>query len=497
MTAMEQKFFEQSRRRFFTTAAGGLGTAALASMLSDDGLLAAETPTNNESANPLAPKEPHFPGKAKACIFFYMAGGPSQVDLMDPKPVLNERDGQKVPKSIYDKVEFAFIKPEEAVLKGTKQKFQKHGECGTEFSNLLPHIGGCADDIALIRSMHCEEFNHHPAQLTFSTGKPEMGRPTVGSWLTYGLGSESRNLPGYVVLSAGRGASGGASNWSSGFLPSTYAGVPFRNAGEPVLNLTNPRGVSIAHQRRTLEALRELNSERLNKVGDSEIASRIAAYELAFRMQTAAPELIDISGETRQTLQAYGVDRATPQPTPFGQPSDTYQTFSKNCLLARRMVERGVRCVTVMHASWDQHGALEKDLAFNAGMTDQPVAALIKDLKQRGLLDSTLIVWGGEFGRTPLGQGGDGRDHHPHAYSLFMAGGGIKGGQVIGATDEIGWFPTEDPVHANDFQATLLHLFGFDHKKLSVRFKGLDVRLTNLSGNVVKKLLTQGGTAAN
>lgn len=483
MTIFEQQVLEQSRRQFFMSAASGMGTAALASLLADDDLMA------GESADPLAPKQPHFPGKAKACIFLYMAGGPSQVDLFDPKPVLNQRDGEKVPQSIYEKVEFAFIKPEEAVLKGTKRTFKKHGQCGMELSNLLPHLSNCVDDIALIRSMHCSEFNHHPAQLTFSTGKPEMGRPTIGAWLTYGLGSESRDLPGYVVLSAGRGASGGSSNWSSGFLPSTYAGVPFRNAGEPVLNLSSPPGVSQAHQRRTLAALRKLNSARLQQVGDNEIASRIAAYELAFRMQSAAPELIDLSGETRATLDAYGVDRPTPKPTPFGQSLDTYQTFATNCLLARRMVERGVRFVTIMHASWDQHGSLEKDLAFNSGMADQPVAALINDLKQRGLLDSTLIVFGGEFGRTPLGQGGDGRDHHPHAFSTFLAGGGVKGGQVIGATDEIGWFPIEDPVHANDFQATLLHLFGFDHKKLSVRFKGLDVRLTNLGGNLVEKLL--------
>ncbi len=473
----------QSRRQFFTTAASGLGTAALASILAEDGLLAAQPD------DPLAPKQPHFPGKAKACIFLYMAGGPSQVDLFDPKPVLNERDGEKVPKSLYEKVEFAFIKPEEAVLKGTSREFQKQGECGMELSSMLPHISQHADNIALIRSMHCAEFNHHPAQLTFSTGKPEMGRPTIGSWLTYGLGSESRNLPGYVVLSAGRGASGGSSNWSSGFLPSSYAGVPFRNSGDPALNLSNPGGVSDAHQRRTLAALNQLNSLRYDQVRDDEIASRIAAYELAFRMQSAAPELIDISGETQETLDAYGINRATPTPTPFGQPLDTFQVYSTNCLLARRMVERGVRFVTIMHASWDQHGSLEKDLTFNAGMCDQPIAALIADLKQRGLLESTLIVFGGEFGRTPLGQGGDGRDHHPHAFSIFMAGGGIKGGQVIGATDDLGWYPTEDPVHVNDFQATLLHLFGFDHEKLSVRFKGLDVRLTNLEGHVVEKLL--------
>ncbi len=444
-------FAQQNRRRFFTSAASGLGTAALASLLRDDGVLAAETP---DATNPLAARQPHFPGKAKACIFLYMAGGPSQVDLFDPKPVLNQRDGEKVPKSIYDKVEFAFIDPEKAVLKGTKRKFQPHGECGMEFSNLLPHVSGCVDDIALIRSMHCSEFNHHPAQLTLSTGKPEMGRPTIGSWLTYGLGSESRSLPGYVVLSAGRGASGGASNWSSGFLPSTYAGVPFRNSGEPVLNLSNPGGVTSAHQRRTLESINRLNSLRLEQVGDEEIASRIAAYELAFRMQSAAPELIDISDETRETLEAYGINRKTPRPMPFGQPADTFQVYAKNCLLARRMVERGVRFVTIMHASWDQHGSLEHDLAFNAGMADQPTAALINDLKQRGLLDSTLVVFGGEFGRTPLGQGGDGRDHHPHAFSLFMAGGGVKGGQVIGATDDIGWSPNEEPQDVNVAKAT-------------------------------------------
>jgi hypothetical protein len=394
-----------------------------------------------------------------------------------------------MPASILKDAEFAFIKKDEAVLKGTGVKFRRCGRAGTEYSDLVPHIGSCADDIALIRTLHGEQFNHHPGQLLLSTGKAEFGRPTIGSWVLYGLGSASKNLPGYVVLTAGRGSDGGSSNWSSGFLPSTYQGVPFRNQGEPVLNLASPPGVGRASQRRTLETLRRLNQFQLEAQGDPEIASRIAQYELAFQMQTAAPELIDLSQESRATLEAYGVHRPTPRPTAEMQAGDTYARYSANCLLARRLVERGVRFVSLIHGSWDQHGNLKYDLAWNARMADQPVAALLKDLKQRGLLDETLVVWASEFGRTPLGQGSDGRDHHPHAFTMWMAGGGVRGGQVHGETDEVGWAPVRDAVHVNDFQATLLHLFGFDHTRLAVRFKGLETRLTNLAGTVVKGLL--------
>ncbi len=438
---------------------------------------------------PLALNKPHFEPRAKACIFIYMAGGPSHVDLYDPKPILTERHGKKMPDSILKDVEFAFIKKDKAVLKGAPAKFRKRGECGIEYSDMVSQIGSCADDIALIRTMHGEQFNHHPGQLLLSCGKAELGRPTIGSWLVYGLGSESNNLPGYVVLTAGRGASGGSSNWSSGFLPTTYQGVPFRDQGDPVLYLSNPPGVTRESQRRSLDTLRRLNEMRYAQVGDPEIASRIAQYELAYRMQSAAPELTDLSGETQATLDAYGVGRPTPRPTAEMQVGGTYNKFSTNCLLARRLVERGVRFVNIVHASWDQHSKLKHDLAWNCRMADQPIAALIRDLKQRGLLDDTLVVWGSEFGRTPLGQGSDGRDHHPHAFSMWLAGGGAKGGTVHGETDEIGWAPVKDGVHVNDFQATLLHLFGLDHERLAVNYRGLDVRLTNLEGHVVHNVV--------
>ena len=465
------------RRDFLTTASSGLGGVALSSMLQQDAHAATASPAT------------HFAPRAKACIFIYMAGGPSHVDMFDPKPLLTERHGKKMPDSLLKEVEFAFIKKDKAVLKGSPAQFRPRGQCGIEYSDMIPQIGSCADDIALIRTMHGEQFNHHPGQLLLSCGKAELGRPTIGSWLLYGLGNASENLPGYVVLTAGRGASGGSSNWSSGFLPSTYQGVPFRDKGDPVLYLSNPPGVSAENQRRTLDTIRRLNEMRFRSNPDPEIASRISQYELAFRMQSAAPELTDLSNETQAALDAYGVGRSTPRPTAEMQNGDTYHRFSTNCLLARRLVERGVRFVNIVHASWDQHGNLKHDLAWNCRMADQPVAALLRDLKQRGLLEDTLVVWGSEFGRTPLGQGGDGRDHHPFAFSMWMAGGGARGGTVHGVTDEIGWAPVEDPVHVNDFQATLLHLFGLDHERLTVNHKGLNVRLTNLAGHVVRPVI--------
>ncbi len=500
-----EQYLAQSRRHFLTSAASGLGGLALGSMLSDDGLLRAVEPADaphaqggaKAAANPLEPKPPHFAPKAKACIFIFLEGGPSQIDLFDPKPKLNELHGQPLPDSLTKNVRFAFIKKETALVMGSPRKFARHGQCGMELSDYVPHLATCADDISLVRSMHTEAFNHHPGQLMLFTGVPRFGRPTMGSWLAYGLGSESQNLPGYVVLTAGRGASGGASNWSSGFLPSTYQGVLFRNQGDPLLNLENPPGLPRELQRKSLDAIAQLNKERFGHLGDPEIASRIAAYELAFRMQAAAPELIDLSGETKQTLEAYGVNRPEPKDaTGRGTGPGVMARYALNCLLARRLVERGVRFVSLIHASWDHHSNLDKELQYNCLMADQPVAALLKDLKQRGLLDSTLVVWAGEFGRTPLGENrdgkrhtGTGRDHHPFAFSLWMAGGGIKPGQVLGKTDEIGWNVVEDPVHINDFHATILHLFGMDHLRLTHRFSGLNVRLTNLGGNVVRKLL--------
>ncbi|HWA97881.1 MAG TPA: DUF1501 domain-containing protein [Pirellulales bacterium] len=494
-----QAILQRARRNFLATCSSGIGGAALASLLCKDGLLAADASRLAEApgSNPLAPRPPHFAPKAKACIFIFLEGAPSQIDLFDPKPKLNELDGQPLPESMTKNVRFAFIQKETAVLMGSPRKFAKHGQGGADFSDLLPNLATCADDMAIIRSMHTEAFNHHPGQLMMNTGVPMFGRPSMGSWLNYGLGSESDSLPGYVVLTAGRGTSGGASLWSSGFLPSTYQGVLFRNRGEPVLNLNNPPGVSTAMQRNSLDALERLNHEHLDDLADPEIAARISAYELAFRMQSAAPELIDLSGETKATQDAYGIERPDDESKGFkrgGQPG-AYAAFAKNCLLARRLVERGVRFVNLYHASWDHHSNLDSELKFNCGMADQPVAALIKDLKQRGLLDSTLVVWAGEFGRTPLGENRKGyakvtgRDHHPFAFTLWMAGGGIKGGQVIGKTDDIGWNIVEDPIHINDLHATILHLFGLDHLKLTYKFQGRNFRLTDVAGKVVNRLI--------
>jgi len=482
----------QSRRQFLFHSAGRMGMLAFASLLAEQGLLAADP---LDQANPLAPRKPHFPGRAKNCICIYLEGAPSQLDLFDPKPKLKELHGQKLPESMTRNVRFAFIQKEGALLMGSPRKFRKHGQCGMELSDFLPHLATCADDICLVRSMHTESFNHHPGQLQMTTGVPMFGRPSMGSWLVYGMGSESRNLPGYVVLTAGRGSSAGATCFGSGFLPTTYAGVLFRNQGEPVLNLTNPEGLPPAAQKKTIDALRDLNRERIDQLGDPEIASRIAAYELAFRMQSAAPELLDFSNERKETLEQYGVGREDGGSSDRGGGKGVYNAFATNCLLARRLVERGVRFVNILHASWDHHSNLDKELAFNSGMADQPIAALLKDLKRRGLLDSTLVLWLSEFGRTPLGENRPGfasvtgRDHHPFAFSIWAAGGGVKGGQVIGKTDDIGWNIVEDPVHINDLHATILHLFGFDHLKLTYRYQGRDFRLTDVAGKIVSKML--------
>jgi hypothetical protein len=484
----------RTRRDFLATSASGLGGIALASLLADEGLLA--SPGKVGFTDPMIPRKPHFDPKAKACIFIFMAGAPSQVDLFDPKPKLNEMAGQSLPQSVLKKARFAFIKPATATLMGTKRTFKKYGQSGMEFSDLVPHLGSVADDLLMVRSMHSDEFNHHPGQLLMQCGVSRLGMPTMGSWITYGLGSKSRNLPGYVVLNAGRGSSGGATLWQSGFLPSTYAGVLFRTKGEPVLNLDNPRGLPPILQQKGISTLNAINQGRFEKIHDPEIAARIASYELAGRMQASAPELNDLSSESSVTLDAYGVNRSEPQGIGGrGKSGETYKDFARNCLLARRMVERGVRFINIIHASWDHHSNLDAELQYNAGAVDQPIAALIKDLKQRGLLDSTMVVWGSEFGRTPLGEnrGGrkmnTGRDHHPFCFSTLMAGGGIKGGQVYGQTDEIGWGIEDKPVHVNDLHATMLHQFGINHKRLTHRFQGRDFRLTDVAGRVIPEWL--------
>ncbi len=487
-----------TRREFLNTTASGIGMAALGSMLTHDGLFsratgAEQTVGPSAAVNPLAARPAHFEAKAKACIFIFMAGAPSHLDLFDPKPVLKERHGQPLPESMLKDVRFAFIKKDKALLQGSPFKFTKHGECGMELSELLPHLGGVSDELLLVRSLHTDQFNHHPGQLMMQCGRGTFGLPTMGSWLTYGLGSVSKNLPGYVVLTSGRGSSGGATLWQSGFLSSTYAGVLFRNRGEPVLNLANPQGIPVELQREGLDVLRHTNQQRYAEVHDPEIAARIASYELAYRMQTAAPELTDLSRESQATHEAYGLDRPEPKDlNGRGKQGDTYKSFARNCLLARRMVERGVRFVNIVYASWDHHSNIPKELPYNAGCVDRPIAALIRDLKARGLLDSTMVVWGSEFGRTPLGENrngkrevGSGRDHHPYSFSMVMAGGGLKGGQVYGATDEIGWNAAENRVHVNDLHATMLHQFGLNHLKLTARYQGRDFRLTDVGGNVI------------
>ena len=467
----------QSRRRFFQECAGGIGIMALAQLMDREGRGAVP------EVNPLAPRKPHFPAKARNVIFMFMEGGPSQIDLFDPKPELQKWSGKPLPESMTKDLRLAFTKPNAAVL-ASPRTFKPFGRSGTEFSDFIPHIGACADDICLVRSMFTDAFNHHPGQLLLFGGSIQVGRPTMGAWVLYGLGSESQNLPGFVVLNSGVGTSGGTSNWSSGFLPSTYQGVVLRSSGDPVLYLSNPPGVTREMQRSGLDLLKDLNEEHLAQTGDLEIASRISSYELAFRMQMAGPELLDFSKESPETLAMYGVE------------DGPGKQFATNCLLARRMVERGVRFVMLTHASWDDHTDLNRKLKSHCEIADKPTAALIQDLKQRGMLDNTLVVWGGEFGRTPMVEIRDprdvnnaGRDHHPLAFSLFLAGGGIKGGQVIGKTDDLCMNITEDKVHVHDLQATILHCLGLEHTRLTYHHMGRDFRLTDVAGNLVQKML--------
>ncbi len=471
---------ETTRRQFFANSGVGVGSLALASLLSEGKLFSA--PTADRRTNPLAPLPTHFAAKAKSVIFLFMAGGPSQLELFDHKPKLNELDGQVIPASFVKNQRFAFIK-QDAKLLGSRRKFRRWGKSGAEISTLLPHLGSVSDDIAIIRSMKTDVFNHGPAKLFANTGSPRFGRPSMGSWVTYGIGSEVDSLPGFVVLLSGpRGPRGGTALWSSGFLPTTYQGVAFLNGNDPILNLSNPAGIDRRRQSEFVSAVRDLNSLRLEQVRDPEIATRIAAYEMAYRMQSSAPELMDLSHETKTTLEDYGADPNKP-------------SFARNCLLARRLVEKGCRFVQLYHTDWDHHGNpgtnLGQPLDDRCREVDRPTAALIRDLKQRGLLENTLVIWGGEFGRTPQGEPREvpGRDHHIEAYSMLLAGGGVKGGISFGKTDEIGYRSVENPVHVHDLHATILHLLGLDHKRLIYRFQGRDFRLTDVAGEVIHPIL--------
>ena len=468
----------QSRRRFLQNCGAGISTAALGHLLGVEGRTAAP---KLSGVNPMAPRRPHFEPKAKNVILMYQSGAPSQLDMFDPKPALREWHGKSLPPELTKDLKLAFIKPNAQVM-ASPYEFKKYGDSGMDFSELVPHLGTRADDICMIRTMNTETFNHDPGVLMLTTGHTQFGRPSMGAWVAYGLGSESQNLPGFVVLGSGKGPNGGSNIWGNGFLPSAYQGTRFRTSGEPILYLANTKGVSRELQRARLDAIRKLNEKRYEETGDLEIAARINSYELAFRMQTAAPDLLDFSGEPQHILDAYGTEK---EPT---------RAFGTNCLLARRMVERGVRFVMLNHGDWDAHKEIDKNHRENCSMVDQPAAALIKDLKQRGLLDSTLVIWSSEFGRTPLIQldradEGAGRDHHPDCYSLWLAGGGVKPGTIIGETDEIGLKTLRDKVHVHDLQATVLHCLGFDHEKLTYHHQGRDFRLTDVAGKIVDQML--------
>jgi len=460
----------QSRRWFLRNCGLGMAGVALNSLFSQNAI-------GETSGRPLAPRQPHFAPTAKRVIYVFQAGAPSHLELFDNKPELTKRDGELPPAELLKDYRAAFIDPNSALL-GPKFSFSKFGQSGIELSELLPYTSQHVDDICFVKSMHTEAVNHAPGQIMLSTGHSQFGRPSFGAWTLYGLGSESENLPGYVVLSSAKGTSGGASNYGCGFLPTIYGGVPFRSQGDPILYLSNPKGYDKQAQRAALDTLKRLNQQTMDEIADPETAARIQAYETAFQLQSSAPELMDLGQETQQTLDAYNIK----------EPNES--TFARNCLLARRLLERDVRFVQLFHEAWDQHGNLEKALQTNCLDTDQPFAALLKDLKDRDMLKDTLVVWGGEFGRTPMAQGtDDGRDHHNRAFTMMLAGGGVKGGHVHGATDDFGFNIVENPVHVHDLNATLLHTLGFDHERLTYRFQGRDFRLTDVHGHVVKDIL--------
>ena len=458
-----------TRRHFFNDCGVGVAKIALSSLLGQKVFAGM-----------------HHPAKIDHVIYLFMCGGPSQLEMFEYKPELMKYDNKVAPEELLKGKRFAFMDTfakDPPKMLGSRRKFTQMGGAGMHFSELVPNIGKVADDIVMLHGVSTDNFNHGPAKLFLNTGSTRPGRPSIGSWVTYGIGSESKDLPGFVVLQSGpRGPRGGAQLWSSGFLPSSYQGVPFRSTGDPILNLSSPKGVNAEEQRQTIEVIKDLNSLELKHTGDPEIETRISQYEMAFKMQTSGPELIDFGKETKATLDMYGA-----------QPGSAKHAYANNCLLARRLVERGSRFVQLYHADWDHHDDITKPLDDVCREIDQATSALITDLKQRGLLDRTLVVWSGEFGRTPMGEvrekGKIGRNHHIDAYSLFMAGGGLKKGAIVGGTDDLGFTPVGEKMHIHDVQATILHLLGIDHTKLTYRFQGRDFRLTDVSGEVIKSAL--------
>ena len=458
-----------SRRYFLGECGIGLGKIAAASLL-----------TNNLAARALEPRPAPIKPRAKSVIHLFMAGAPSQLELFDPKPELSKHEGSSLPKSIIGDQRYAFIQPDAAVM-GPQFEFQQYGQTRATLGSPLAPLGAVADDLCIVRSCTTDQFNHAPAQIFLNSGFSQPGRPSLGSWALYGLGSESDNLPAYIVMSTGAGISGGTALWSSGFMPTTYTGVQLRNGTEPILNVNTPKGYSEEVQKDTFDLVSKLNAKRLEIIQDQEIATRIASYEMAARLQSSAPELMDLKSESDETINLYGCERDK-------------QSFARACLLARRMVQRGVRFINIYHAGWDAHSDVKGSTASNCQQTAQATAALIQDLKRHGLLDETLVVWGGEFGRTPMVETNPalgrkaGRDHHPQAFTTLMAGGGIKPG-TYGATDDFGFHITENKVHVHDLHATILHLLGFDHEHLTYHHAGRDFRLTDVHGHVVHDLL--------
>lgn len=469
-----------TRRAFLFRSTTGLGALALGTLLKED-LFGASAPPPGAGG---ALKSLDFAPKAKRVIYLFMSGAPSHIELFDHKPKLKELTGTELPKSIRGSQRITGMTSgqKQLLVVGSPFEFKQHGKCGSELSSLLPHTAKIVDDIAIIRSMHTDPINHDPAVTFFATGNQQPGRPTMGSWVSYGLGNENKNLPAYVVLlSGGGGQPLQARYWGNGFLPSNYQGVQFRGEGDPVLYVSNPSGITQQTRRQLLDGIQELNRIRLGQVGDPEITARIEAYEMAYRMQTSVPELMDIAREPKEVLEAYGAEPGK-------------GSFANNCLLARRLAERGVRFVQLVHRDWDHHGDLPKQIEKQAKLTDQASSALVADLKRRGLLEDTLIIWGGEFGRTTYSQGditkaSFGRDHHPRCFSLWMAGGGIKGGITVGKTDDFAYNVAEDPVSVHDLHATILHCLGIEHTKFTYKFEGRDYRLTDVEGEVVKALL--------